>query len=444
MCIPRVAPDASPCQPGAESAEQDRQTPVGSTLPGYPSARLPPEKRREERSNARDRTRARAFHSRQELERPLDLMPLGSTCPGSTPDRRAGHRYDAIALTPDQRHNARVLMRAAANCGRGHKAWTWWEGTPEDGDEVIGVTQTHCGTRACPSCDKKIRAHECQRVAGPWKMFLTFTLPRSICSAALAWTQVHLWQKCLIREMRRESARRFEEDKTKTLRGHRAFVKRRRIAKDRIEGDKKLEYAWVLEAHKDGYPHIHMCVNWSYVDYGFLRLVWKNILGAKYANVQGDKVYDVDGACRYLSKYVSKGGLSLDILAIIKGRRAWATTNKRGVKTVSEKVPLPGVSEEAATGMVSDPESCLAERGFSVSSSKPGCYAIWKRPATLSERSSIFSGTGSRARKEQDNAELDEIEYCWFRNRMDHSTIIEMWLEEVRARRSAAMLLTDT
>src|SRR6185312_2923854 len=162
-----------------------------------------------------------------------------------------------------------------------------------------------------------------------------------------AWRRVHRALKRWHRELRRELAiahRVYPGVLERRWRQRRARIDK---ARSRIRGPAKLEYAWALEAHKDGWPHIHECLNLDWLEFRWARNEWTRCLGVAKAHIDGRVVWDVEGTCRYLSKYIAKGGLTPEILALLRRRRAWAST-----------VPLPDIPD---TGYWVEDETRSAE-----------------------------------------------------------------------------------
>jgi len=67
-----------------------------------------------------------------------------------------------------------------------------------------------------------------------------------------------------------------------------------------------ISYVWVLEFHKSGLPHLHVLVD-RYIDQRWVSGNWNAIGGGRIVDIR--RVDKLDGAGRYLMKYLSKDGL---------------------------------------------------------------------------------------------------------------------------------------
>jgi len=85
-----------------------------------------------------------------------------------------------------------------------------------------------------------------------------------------------------------------------------------------------LEYVWVDERQRDGYPHIHLCITGSAVVpadiYQYIDGLWHGRYGLGFTFVSTDK-YDrgIDGIVKYLTKYLSK-----ELATGVKGNRVYS------------------------------------------------------------------------------------------------------------------------
>lgn len=307
----------------------------------------------------------------------LDSSLLNLTDGGS----RRTVRHAELILTEDERARLRHMARQAESCGSRWAMYRGWE-SGEGGDfEVRLACPTRCGTRACPECYKRIREREAFRVWGPWRLFFTFTVPRARASIADAWREVHIWIEQLVREMRREAYIASIQDAENAELKKPFSDARREVARSRIRTESTLLYAWVIEPHKDGYPHVHMVVDSEWVDFEWLRETWSRASGVMSAWVYGERVYQVDGACRYLSKYISKSTLTLDILAIMYRRRLWATNLERPEKQESKWFAETRISSVEARNAADAEDSAFYDKGWEYVAGKRNKYAIWRRPA---------------------------------------------------------------
>lgn len=381
MCIPTIAesPRADKSEiPFRElEARETRSTPIeGWTGKASRSAR-----RRAAREAGRAPTPGDYISaSADALERRLGILDssLLKVTDGGT---RKAHRRAGLILTEDERSRLRHMAGQAESCGSRWAMFRGWRSTEAGDFELRLACQTRCGTRACPKCYKAIREREQFRVWGPWKLFFTFTVPRQRASIGDAWREVHIWIEALVREMRRETRIATISDAENDGLKKPFSEERRALARSRVEAATSLLYAWVIEPHKDGYPHVHMVVDCKWIDFEWLRGVWSASCGVMSAWVYGERVYQIDGACRYLAKYISKAALSLDILAIIYRRRLWATNLERPAKPESKWFTEERVSGADAYRAAEMGEKAFAGKGWKLEQAKKGAYAIWTRPA---------------------------------------------------------------
>lgn len=286
----------------------------------------------------------------------------------------------AIILTPHYREVARTQLAQAAKCRTGWEAYRGYE-CRESGDREIRLAiNTRCGTRRCEECDAVIRERQQGRCEGPWALFFTLTLPRS-GTALRAWETIHEQLKAWHRELRRElkiSHRQWPEKGARRWRQRRARITK---AASRLRGPAKFDYAWAMEDHKDGWPHVHECLSLEWLDYRWARDLWRRCTSQKTARIDGRKVWSKNGICKYLAKYVSKGGLPPDVLAVIRGRRAWASTILKPEVLDDGFVPEALENGDEISRQVSVKESWGKVDGWIFECGKDNGYAKWWRPA---------------------------------------------------------------
>ena len=182
-------------------------------------------------------------------------------------------------------------------------------------------TRMMCGLRGCEACDTRRRHRAIQRMEGPWTQFVTFTIPRGGLSRGEAWRKASKWMTKLMSRLYDMSRRgRYICD------AENCCERAEHVEMNVPSG--KLEYAWVIEPHKDGWPHWHMCWTASYVCYDLLRELWEEITGLGMGRIQTKPVTSMDGVCRYLTKYMTKARFPDDILCWVYRKRLWASTQK--------------------------------------------------------------------------------------------------------------------
>lgn len=381
MCVLRVADgravrqERDSCEGNGAHAKQLRQ------LAGWKPYHEP------ERAPARPDSAAR--------ERALDLpgigaarflqgissLALGPTCQTWHVDTRSSYRIADLALRDGDRDNARRLMEQAGACGSRFLRLRGWQEGPGYGWDLRMIAQTHCGTRYCEDCSERIRRRQIARVQGPWEMFITLTMPQAGIPKRWAWDHFYNARRIFLRELRRESNRRYQSTEGRTPNASAKLIAESLDAQERIIGPEKIEYAWAIEPHASGYPHLHLVLNLEWIDFGWSRKLWSKCLGVEDARIDGRKVWSVDGVCNYLAKYISKRRMSLDILAVIKGRRTWACTLINSLDEDAEWWPEDGQSEGNEQEAIDDREAWGADEGWESVAGKDGCYAIWRRPA---------------------------------------------------------------
>ena len=381
MCVPSVTRCYILRLPPHSPHEPRQQAHVTRLLGGQEyakaasggAARLP--------QSATDDARWRAERQWAEAHRPLDSVGLGPSCRASWVDRRVGVRVPGLQLSTQQRENARRLDNAARQCGASWRAWRSMRVTAGKAFDQRLIAQTHCGTRACDACARAMRDYQMARCEGDWKLFLTLTMPRDVWSCVQAWENIHESLRVFLRELRRLSYDRYETIiDNKSLQESGRFPSNQLI-QNMMRGEEKLEYAWVLEAHEDGYPHVHMVVNQEYIDYNWIRDNWGAAVGALSVNIEGEVITNKDGACRYLSQYIAKARLSLDILAVIKGRRIWWSTAKNIKRPDAKWIPEGFTPELELERQIEDASEWGINEEWRVVSKGVGRYALWERVA---------------------------------------------------------------
>lgn len=415
MCTQSVADRVSRGKPGIPFEELEAREVRTTPIPGWTgkasrSARRRAQREPEKGSEPADYLAA----STDALERRLGILDrsLFKVTDGGS---RRTHRQHELILTESERARLRLMARQAESCGSRYAMFRGWESTEAGDYEVRLACQTRCGTRACPKCYKVIREREQFRVWGPWNLFFTFTVPRGRASKGDCWREVHLWLEGLIREIRRETRIASISDAENEALRKPFSDARRELARSRVKCSGAALYAWVLEPHRDGYPHVHMVVDSEWVDFNWLRETWAASCGVMSAWVYGEKVYQIDGACRYLAKYISKAQLSLDILAIMYRRRLWATNLERKEKPESRWFTEERVTSAQSRDAIEDPESAFAEKGWEYVSGKKNKYAIWRREA-ISGHGYVWWDHWSEAEKHETE---DAERYVNFRRKLN-------------------------
>lgn len=193
----------------------------------------------------------------------------------------------------------------AAACATHWRLWWRLEHGGSVPREELLVVPRRCGLRSCPNCGARLRARHQGRTRHGWQSLILLTVPHRGRDAAEAWRKIHAQLARFIRLFRRAH-------------------------KDGMVGDKSapFAYAWALEHHRDGFPHIHVVSTVTGLTWESLRSLWKESAG-EWCYVGVETVRDETSACDYLSKYIAKGVTLERILAILYRRRLWARS--RGV-----------------------------------------------------------------------------------------------------------------
>lgn len=315
-----------------------------------------------------------------------DTWPQLAAPPGADgPERRVVPRHESIKLTPGERTRLREMTARALGC---RSTLVAMRRSRPDGQSVTEdrlVMAVPCGTRMCEPCDADRRRREAARVEGHWRLFYTLGVPSGFWDAGKAWRLVGFWARSLFRELRRELADgrarnvvvdQDERDRIAALNEARAKGKRAAPV---------LQYAWCLEPHKSGWPHIHFVTNASFIAHEWIKKLWSRIIGSEVRWARYEKVTDRDGVCRYLSKYISKTTFSPDIVAIMYRRRQWASTVPPMPKKTAEwRLEERREGEDLFSETVF-PSIFARVNGWKESLSKAGEYAMFSRSFTVKE-----------------------------------------------------------
>ena len=213
----------------------------------------------------------------QPWQRPLLRDAIGDAVPS-----------EPRGMTPEERMSRRIVRRR--RCEQGYRAGVAL-GPSDDGVEWKAVSFL-CGLRECGRCARS-RGREIQRrVARMCRVFGGFS---ALCTLTAA---PDLGPSDGRYEWIQKSARKFI-----------AAIRRKYPA---LRGR---AYAWVIEAHKSGEPHIHIV--WAgyrpyEAEYGWAAAAWRRATGDKSAKARGNVDWKLgqnpDKAGWYIAKYVSKGG----------------------------------------------------------------------------------------------------------------------------------------
>lgn len=160
----------------------------------------------------------------------------------------------------------------------------------KSGEGRTTISLLHCKMWSCPFCEpRNAAALRYQIKRGHPSKFLTFT-----CRPPTERTPPEQ-----ARWMKRKVRQAFEE------------WRRRRPG---IE----VEYIAVIEAHKSGWPHVHVGARAPSLDWRELRAIWEELTGSFQVDIK--KVQKQGGFAKYLAKYLTKGERVEDW-----GKRHWCS-----------------------------------------------------------------------------------------------------------------------
>lgn len=193
-----------------------------------------------------------------------------------------------------------------------------------------------CGQRRCRKCARRRRKLFIERVRYlmSFSRFLTrpgwmATRRREMSLITLTWK----YDKSLTGEARRAA---LEDAWCQAAETWRACYKR---LHKRWGPFKNLPFAWVVEAHKSGYPHIHLILGLPFAPIQLIDKYWKQA-GGGHAQVSRGKPQDGKDAVDYAAKYITK-------LATIPDE-VWDIIERNRIRTAQTSVIPRGESLDAS------------------------------------------------------------------------------------------------
>jgi len=307
---------------------------------------------------------------------PVSSLGLGST---HTYGLRERPRHEGLILGEVERQRAREMARRAEGCGTSYGAFRRYEVVTAGIQEHRLVVQKFCGTRACDRCDTAIRRRECARVAWGWTQFHTLGFPPWGLSVRQGWHRVRRARTLLIKRLEialargRDDVIRVSAEAVDRARAHRAQFLRERMR------ESKLEYAWCIEPHVSGFPHLHFVTNTEYISFRWLRAIWGECIGRVVQWSRTEEVWDPSGTCRYLSKYISKCTLSLDLCAVMYRQRLWGTSLPRAAGDAEAWIEEEGTENAEAAAQCDDNSNFAESSKWDHVGGSPGKYRRWQR-----------------------------------------------------------------
>lgn len=337
---------------------------------------------------------------------PVVSVGLCSSAAGAAPKAwctRKASRQSGLILDGQARTAVRIGQAAARNCGTKFRAWRRVDTSGTDLAEVRMVAKTLCGCRLHRDCDKKMREKQRARMQGPWTKWVALTYSSTGRSILEDSRSVHRWIRAFTKELNDEARKGDTENLrvTQHVKDERESAKNDPKRKGRLPS--LFQYAWVIENHKSGFPHVHMCMAVDWIDYEWAKQLWSRIVGAATGATEFDDVYSIGGVCHYLSTYLSKGGITNDLLGVWRRRRLWATTRKRPETPEPLWTPEEGDKQEPLEEQVKDAKAWGEEDGWSREYGRDGVYAVWRRPI----------GSRPAAPRELDEDEAQELMQCF-------------------------------
>lgn len=147
----------------------------------------------------------------------------------------------------------------------------------KSGHGVAEITLLHCKLWSCPICEPRNYARLRSEIqAGKPSKFITFTCRPGTFGEPARQARV----------LKRKVRQVFEEWR-------------------RRNPEAAVEWIAVLEAHKSGWPHVHVLARAPSLDWRELRAIWEELTGSFRVDIR--KVKTVRGVARYAAKYVTKG-----------------------------------------------------------------------------------------------------------------------------------------
>jgi hypothetical protein len=300
---------------------------------------------------------------------------------GLTPheSRRRLPRQLGLELSEEERQRAREAIDTRASCGKSWGVYLRWDLVPGGMIQRRLACQKFCGLRACIRCDSERRKRQKRRMEGDWRLFLTLGHPGRNVSIQGAWTGLRRARDLLFKRLEAWAAdpqewrlRIWPHDARNAVEARKSSGRsRRRVS--------TLDYAWCLENHQSGYPHIHFCINACYINYEELKALWSRCIGQECKWCKGIVVWSKGGICHYLSEYVSKCSLTVDLCAVLYRQRLWGTSLEMEDAGSPRWWSDNTASSNEAALLVKHPEIIHETSNWKLDGAKEGSYAAWSR-----------------------------------------------------------------
>lgn len=210
--------------------------------------------------------------------------------------------------------------------GRCPKARFWVEGVSYDseGNEVYFRSFAGCKQWSCPVCSKKLSSGLRRGLLRGFKAYFQ--------ERGKGYSPKYFFKMVSLTVPGQEWRRRVDVSNAERL-VKESLVKL--VAALRRRYGKSLEYVWVDEKQRDGYPHIHLCIMGPAAVpaavYGYITHLWRSRYKMGFTFVSTDKKdRGIEGIVFYLTKYVTKG-----MLTNVKGKRVFSMS--KAIKTLSKR-----------------------------------------------------------------------------------------------------------
>lgn len=298
----------------------------------------------------------RSSADRRPLDTPKVILSHKEFCgeDSKSSDRRR-HRAHALILSEEERRRCHWMVESAERCGR--MAVVMHRPGSVRGTREIAAMRIGCRSRMCAPCFKRIRRGHESRIKGPWAQLVTMGLPSGQIGIRQAWESIHVY------------IRRYTHALRDALRNNSDALA--------VKGGGKLEYAWVIEAHKSGWPHVHMVHNLRWLDREWSRSAWARATRCEILAVHGAVVRDESDCSRYLVKYLAKANLSVDVLSILKNKHLMGSTLRKKPKE-DEGWRVVHIDEyERVADVISGSSPVLRGLGAGVIRRVEGWLAVW-------------------------------------------------------------------
>ena len=238
--------------------------------------------------------------------------------------RKWGHRVTSDDLTDRELAAFHAGQSARRVCGT-HAVILERQGVGPTVSHERMAAPLRCGQRMCETCFGISRKVASEALKGHWSQFLTLTIDHQKGHFAHCWRNISKWASKFMRALTRAAKR----GATRCRCG------------DHPEGtwpgtvrtwDGSLAYAWVVEPHRDMFPHVHAVLDSWFVCYTWIRRTWARITRENPRMVKMMKVGDVGGVCSYLVKYLTKAAFPDVILAILYRKRLWGRSLRPAIR----------------------------------------------------------------------------------------------------------------